>query len=130
MTKVAIVTGGASGLGKALAELLAKRGVEIVVADRQLDLARSVADEIVHGGGKATAAELDVRSFASFAALAQETKKRAGTIDYLFNNAGIAVGGEMASYAVEDWDDVIDVNLRGVAYGIQAVYPIMIAQRA
>jgi NAD(P)-dependent dehydrogenase (short-subunit alcohol dehydrogenase family) len=56
--------------------------------------------------------------------------ERTGRIDYLFNNAGIGVGGEMDHYAPEDWDDVIDVNLRGVAYGIQAVYPTMVRQRS
>jgi NAD(P)-dependent dehydrogenase (short-subunit alcohol dehydrogenase family) len=130
MSKVAIITGGASGIGKALAERLARSGVEVVLADRQIDMAEQVAESIRRAGGAAHAAELDVRSFEAFDALANHTKERSGRIDYLFNNAGIAVGGEMASYAVEDWDDVIDVNLRGVTNGIQAVYPRMIEQRA
>lgn len=71
-----------------------------------------------------------MRSAEAWAALAEETHERTGRIDYLFNNAGIGVGGEMRDYDLEDWDDVFDVNLRGVAYGIQAVYPRMIAQRS
>jgi NAD(P)-dependent dehydrogenase (short-subunit alcohol dehydrogenase family) len=128
MSKVAIITGGASGIGRALSEELARRGVEIVLADRQLEVAKEVAAGIEGAGGKASAAQLDVRSFEAFDALARDTHARTGRIDYLFNNAGIAVGGEMSTYGVEDYDDVIDVNLRGVTNGIQAVYPRMIAQ--
>jgi NAD(P)-dependent dehydrogenase (short-subunit alcohol dehydrogenase family) len=123
--KVAIITGGASGIGRALGEELASRGCEVVLADRQDELAGEVAKGIVGRGGRATAAALDVRDLASWQALVEATIARSGHIDYLFNNAGIAVGGEIDAYAREDWDDVIDVNLRGVAYGIQAVYAQM-----
>lgn len=128
--RVAIVTGGASGIGRAIAAELALRGAEVVIADRQIELAREIASEIAKNGGRASAHELDVRSAEAWAALAEETHERTGRIDYLFNNAGIGVGGEMRDYDLEDWDDVFDVNLRGVAYGIQAVYPRMIAQRS
>jgi NAD(P)-dependent dehydrogenase (short-subunit alcohol dehydrogenase family) len=128
--KVALITGGASGIGRALGEELARRGCEVVLADRQRDLAAEVARGIEERGGRATAAELDVRSLPSFEAVARATVERAGHIDYLFNNAGIGVGGEMDTYAPEDWDDVIDVNLRGVTNGIQAVYSTMIERRA
>jgi NAD(P)-dependent dehydrogenase (short-subunit alcohol dehydrogenase family) len=126
--KVVIVTGGASGIGRALGEELAHRGCEVVLADRQHSVAAEVAKGITDRGGRATAAELDVRSLPAFKAIAKDTLQRSGRIDYLFNNAGIVVGGEMASHVQEDWDDVIDVNLRGVVYGIQAVYPIMVKQ--
>src|SRR5262249_17167740 len=124
--KIALITGGASGIGRALAEELALRGCEVVLADRQLAVAEQVAGRIAEGGGRATAGELDVRNFPSFRAVAQGVIERAGQIDFLFNNAGIGVGGEINGYDTEDWDDVIDVNLRGVAYGIQAVYPSMV----
>jgi NAD(P)-dependent dehydrogenase (short-subunit alcohol dehydrogenase family) len=127
--KVAIITGGASGIGAALAKELAHVGAEVVLADRQVDLAERVASEIRASGGRATAAEADVRSFASLGHVVEATVLRLGAVDYLFNNAGIGVGGEMDSYELRDWDDVFDVNLRGVANGIQAVYPIMIRQR-
>jgi NAD(P)-dependent dehydrogenase (short-subunit alcohol dehydrogenase family) len=126
--KVAIVTGGASGIGKALGIELARRGAEVVLADRQHAAAEEVAAAIRADGGKATAVELDVRSHAAFKALADRTLARTGRIDYLFNNAGIGVGGEVGDYKLEDWTDVIDVNLLGVVHGIQAVYPAMIAQ--
>lgn len=128
--KVAIVTGGASGIGKGIVLELASRGCEVVIADRQIELGNEVVKEIEASGGRAAAVELDVRDAARFAVVAKETVSRSGRIDYLFNNAGIGVGGEMDTYRREDWDDVIDVNLRGVAYGIHAVYPIMIKQRS
>src|SRR6185312_3626412 len=79
---------------------------------------------------KAHAIELDVRSYPSFEQAVGEAVKQSGRIDYLFNNAGIGVGGEVDSYTLDDWNDVFDVNLRGVVHGIQAVYPIMIRQRS
>lgn len=128
--QVAIVTGGASGIGRALAEEIARRGVEVVIADLQTELAEQAAERIRQQRGRATAKQLDVRDAAAFADLARETARRTGRIDYLFNNAGIGRGGEISTYTQEDWDAVIDVNLRGVAYGIRAVYPIFIEQRA
>jgi len=126
--RVAVITGGASGIGRGFAMELAGRGCEVVLADRQVDLARQVVGDVEAIGGKGFAVELDVRDGARFAAVAREVVERSGRIDYLWNNAGIGVGGEMDVYRREDWDDVIDVNLKGVAYGIHAVYPIMIKQ--
>lgn len=126
--KVAIVTGGASGIGRALAGELASRGARLVLADRQHDLAIEVARVIEQKGGAAEALELDVRDRAAFAALADDVKARHGRIDFLFNNAGISVGGELVDYGPNDYDDVLDVNLRGVTHGIAAVYPKMVAQ--
>jgi NAD(P)-dependent dehydrogenase (short-subunit alcohol dehydrogenase family) len=128
--KVALITGGASGIGAALARALGERGAEVVVADRQAALAEDVAAKIRSAGGKASGAELDVRQLSSMARVVAETETRLGKVDLFFNNAGIGVGGEMDAYAARDWDDVFDVNLRGVAYGIQCVYPIMIRQRS
>ena len=124
--KIAVITGGASGIGAALAKGLARQGAEVVLADRQLALAEEVAETIRRSGGRASAYELDVRDMAAFARLAGETESRCGGVDYLFNNAGIGVGGEIHTYSPRDWDDVFDVNLRGVAYGVQAVYPMML----
>jgi NAD(P)-dependent dehydrogenase (short-subunit alcohol dehydrogenase family) len=128
--KVAVVTGGASGIGAAIAKAMAGAGAEVVLADRQVDMARSVASTIRERGGKATAVELDVRRLASMTGVVEDTVARSGGVHYFFNNAGIGVGGEVDTYEACDWDDVFDVNLRGVAYGIQAVYPVMIRQRA
>lgn len=123
---LAIITGGASGIGRAIGEALARRGDVVVLADRQAERVEEVAERIRSGGGKATSTVLDVRSFESWEALAQKYPRA----DWLFNNAGIGVGAEMCDYAREDWDDVIDVNLKGVCYGIQAFYPRMVARRS
>jgi NAD(P)-dependent dehydrogenase (short-subunit alcohol dehydrogenase family) len=129
-TKTVLITGGASGIGRAFAEELAEQGAEVILADRQIELAEEVATAIRQAGGRATASQLDVRDAVQFQRVVDETVSRTGGIDYFFNNAGIGVGGDVASYALADWDDVFDVNVRGVAYGIQAVYPVMRAQRS
>ena len=127
--KVAVVTGGASGIGRALGEELAHRGCEVVLADRQHELAAEVARGIAERGGRATAAELDVRSLPAFKALAADTLKRAGRIDYLFNNAGIGVAAEMDAYDPEDWDDVIQVNLTATFRLARAATKLMMRKR-
>jgi NAD(P)-dependent dehydrogenase (short-subunit alcohol dehydrogenase family) len=126
--KVAVITGGASGIGAALGKQLARAGAHVVLADRQAHLAEEVASSIRADGGSARAVELDVRSLPALTATAESIIQQLGAIDYFFNNAGIGVGGEMDAYEPGDWTDVFDVNLRGVAYGIQVFYPRMIAQ--
>ena len=128
--KVAFVTGGASGIGAALATKLVDGGAEVWIADRQIGAAQELAQRLDGGGAKAHAIELDVRSYSSFERAVAEVVQQSGRIDYLFNNAGIGVGGEVDSYTLDDWNDVFDVNLRGVVHGIQAVYPIMIRQHS
>jgi NAD(P)-dependent dehydrogenase (short-subunit alcohol dehydrogenase family) len=128
--KIAFVTGGASGIGAALATELVDKGAEVWIADRQVGAAGELAQRLNSGGGKAHVIELDVRSYPSFERAVAEAVQQSGRIDYLFNNAGIGVGGEVDSYTLDDWNDVFDVNLRGVVHGIQAVYPIMIRQHS
>jgi NAD(P)-dependent dehydrogenase (short-subunit alcohol dehydrogenase family) len=128
--KIAFVTGGASGIGAALATKLVDGGAEVWIADRQIGAAQELAQRLDSGGAKAHAIELDVRSYPSFESAVAEAVRQSGRIDYLFNNAGIGAGGEIDSYTLDDWNDVFDVNLRGVVHGIQAVYPIMIRQRS
>jgi NAD(P)-dependent dehydrogenase (short-subunit alcohol dehydrogenase family) len=128
--KIAFVTGGASGIGAALTTKLVDGGAEVWIADRQIDAAQELAQRLSSGGAKAHAIELDVRSYPSFERAVAEAVQQSGRIDYLFNNAGIGVSGEVDSYTLDDWNDVFDVNLRGVAHGIQAVYPIMIRQHS
>jgi NAD(P)-dependent dehydrogenase (short-subunit alcohol dehydrogenase family) len=125
-SKVALNTGGASGIGAALAKELGRGGAEVVLADRQLDLANDVAAAIRAEGARLV--ELDVQPAGVQRAVGGIIANQ--RVDYLFNNAGIGVAGEMDSYSAADWDDVIDVNLRGVAHGIQTVYPHMIRQRS
>jgi NAD(P)-dependent dehydrogenase (short-subunit alcohol dehydrogenase family) len=128
--KVAFVTGGASGIGAALAAELVERGAEVWIADRQIDAAEELARRLSDAGGQAHAIELDVRNYPDYEHAVDKAAQHSGRIDYLFNNAAIGVAGEIDSYALEDWYDVFDVNLRGVIHGIQAIYPIMVRQRS
>ena len=125
---VAVVTGGASGLGAALAEQLASGGATVVIADRQLELAQQHAQRLCQRGGQSTAAALDVRDASAFDALLEQVVSQHGRLDYLFNNAGVAHSGEARLYDLGDWHDVFAVNLAGIANGVQAAYPRMIAQ--
>jgi NAD(P)-dependent dehydrogenase (short-subunit alcohol dehydrogenase family) len=125
---VAIVTGGASGIGRALGEALARRGATVVLADVQVDLAEDVAARIRAGGGRATVEDLDVTDFAATSQLIQSTFQSAGRLDYVFNIAGIGIVGEARYYELDDWYRLLDVNLRGVVHGVQAAYPIMLRQ--
>jgi NAD(P)-dependent dehydrogenase (short-subunit alcohol dehydrogenase family) len=120
-----IITGGASGIGRALGEELARRGAEVVLADLQADRAEHVAAGIRATGLKATAAPLDVTNFKEVDNLVQQVVRSTGRLDYLFNNAGIVVAGEAEHYELTDWDRVVDVNLRGVIHGVQAAYSVM-----
>jgi NAD(P)-dependent dehydrogenase (short-subunit alcohol dehydrogenase family) len=114
----AIITGAASGIGRAMAEELARRGCEVVLADRQIEQAEEIASGIKASGGKATAVQIDVR----------DTFQRCGRLDYIFNNAGIAIPGGVNQYSIADWNYIVDVNLRGVINGVHATYPLMIGQ--
>ena len=124
----AIVTGGASGIGRALAEELAKRGCEVVLVDLQIESAEEVASEIRTSGGKAKAMEIDVTDFSAMEQLVQETVARTGRLDFIFNNAGIVIAGPVDRLGIEDWNQIVDVNLRGVINGTQATYKIMMKQ--
>jgi NAD(P)-dependent dehydrogenase (short-subunit alcohol dehydrogenase family) len=126
--KVALVTGGASGIGAALAARMADLGAAVWIADRQRELAEQVAHRLRDAGGRVRAIELDVRRADSFTGVVGDILAQSARIDYLFNNAGIGVAGEVDSYTLEDWTDVFEVNLHGVVHGIQAVYPVMIRQ--
>lgn len=124
----AVITGGASGIGRALSEELVKRGCEVVLADLQIELAEEVASTIRAAGGKARAFKLDVADFSAVERLLHETVERTGRLDYMFNNAGTAVSGGVDLHSIEDWNWIIDVNLRGVVNGVQAAYQIMLGQ--
>jgi NAD(P)-dependent dehydrogenase (short-subunit alcohol dehydrogenase family) len=125
---VALVTGGASGIGAALGRELARRGASVVLADRDGDLAREEAVRITAGGGRAESATLDVRDAVGFATLVNDVFERHGRLDYLFNNAGIAVGGEVSDLTLEDWREAVEVNLMGVVHGVAAAWPRLVAQ--
>jgi NAD(P)-dependent dehydrogenase (short-subunit alcohol dehydrogenase family) len=123
--KVAVVTGGAGGLGKALAEEMISRGCHVVLADIDAELLAKTASEMRRTGARVDARTVDVRDPAHLVALVGDTYRGLGRLDYLFNNAGINLCAELRDTTLEDWDRLIDVNLRGVIHGVHAVYPIM-----
>jgi NAD(P)-dependent dehydrogenase (short-subunit alcohol dehydrogenase family) len=125
---VALVTGGASGIGAALGRELARRGASVVLADRDAAEAEAGAARIAATGGRAEARALDVRDATAVEAAVADVFARYGRLDYLFNNAGIAVGGEVADLRLEDWRDAVEVNLMGVVHGVQAAWPRLVEQ--
>jgi NAD(P)-dependent dehydrogenase (short-subunit alcohol dehydrogenase family) len=122
--RVAIVTGGGSGIGAEIVRAMAGRGATIVIADIDEAAGKSVAAEL----DQVTAVTLDVRDAAAVADLVTQTKAEHGQLDYMFNNAGIAVGGLVEEFTLDHWDRVIDINLRGVIHGVHAAYPVMLKQ--
>ncbi len=122
------ITGGASGIGRAFGEAVAARGADVVLADLQSQLAVEAAESIRKRGGKATAAALDVRDRNAVERVVEDTVSRTGRLDYVFNNAGLGVFGEAHLYSDDDWDLVVDVNLRGVINVIRSTYPRLIEQ--
>jgi len=123
----ALVTGGASGIGAALGRELARRGAAVVLADRDEPEARAEAARAATGA-RVEGRGLDVRDAAAVAAAVADVFERYGRLDYLFNNAGIAVGGEAVDLRLEDWRDAVEVNLMGVVHGVQAAWPRLVAQ--
>jgi NAD(P)-dependent dehydrogenase (short-subunit alcohol dehydrogenase family) len=126
--KTAIVTGGASGIGKAVCEALAEHAAIVVVADLDAARAETVAQGIRAKGGRAQARELDVRDASGFQKLVDDTAAEHGRLDYLFNNAGIGIAGEERDVSLEDWNKVLDVDLHGVIHGVRAAYALMVKQ--
>ena len=126
--RVAIVTGGAQGIGRAVASRLVQSGARVAIWDRDTALAEKTAAEI-GPNGQAFVVACDMAEFASVTAAAAATAKTAGRIDVLVNNAGISgPNATVADYPVDDWRRVIDLDLNGVFYGCKAVVPTMVAQ--
>ena len=126
--KVAIVTGGASGIGQAVCEELGRRGTRVVAADVNSEGAEQVAAGISAAGGQAEAAYLDVTQSDQIQKLIDRTASKHGRLDYMFNNAGIATLGEVRDMTPEQWDRIIRINLMGVVYGTTAAYSLMVKQ--
>jgi NAD(P)-dependent dehydrogenase (short-subunit alcohol dehydrogenase family) len=128
--KIAIITGGASGIGQALCEELARRGALVVVADIDADRAQQVAFAIVGQGGRAESAQVDVADAKQMEKLVAQTVSRHMRLDYFFNNAAIGVVGELRDLTAEHWPRLVDVNLLGVVYDTMTAYTVMVRQGA
>ena len=123
----AIVTGGASGIGRALAIVLSARGADVALFDRDLAGAEAVAAEIEATGGRARVVGVDVTDPKALAAAIDGVLGELGRLDFMFNNAGIGLVGEVRDMAAEHWQRVIETDLLGVAYGTQLAYQRMLA---
>jgi NAD(P)-dependent dehydrogenase (short-subunit alcohol dehydrogenase family) len=125
---VALVTGGASGIGRAVCEEMARRGAMVIVTDIDAAGAQAVADGIGASGGRASAAGLDVRLAEEVERVYGEAAAAHGRLDYVFNNAGLAVIGEVRDLGLEHWRRLVDVNLGGVIHGVHSAYRLMVRQ--
>ncbi len=129
MSRIALVTGAASGIGLALSRALASRGDTVVLADLDETGARNAATSINSlGQGLAIPRRLDVRDADQCAAVVSDVHLTHGRVDLMVNNAGVGIGGPAEELSLEHWDHVIDINLRGVINGVRAAYPLMIQQ--
>jgi 3alpha(or 20beta)-hydroxysteroid dehydrogenase len=123
--KVALITGAARGMGAAEAELLAREGAAVIVADVLADEAETTAERIRGDGGTATALALDVTSEAAWASAVEQAEQRHGRIDALINNAGVSYRVGLLKGRLEDWDRVLAINLTGPMLGMRAVAEVM-----
>jgi NADP-dependent 3-hydroxy acid dehydrogenase YdfG len=122
--KVVAVTGASSGVGEATALLLAERGAKLVLGARRLDRLEALAGRIAAAGGEAAFARTDVKRRADLAALVNLASERFGKLDVLVNNAGIGPISPLDDLRVEEWEEMIDVNIKGVLYGIATALPL------
>ncbi|MFA5093290.1 MAG: 3-oxoacyl-[acyl-carrier-protein] reductase [Candidatus Omnitrophota bacterium] len=128
--KVALITGGARGIGQAIAMTFAKEGADIVVADVNLEIAQKTATEIEALGRKAMALEMDVTNYEKVEEGINKILDKMGKVDILVNNAGITKDNLLLRMSVADWDAVINVNLKGTFNCIKAVSRPMVKQRS
>ena len=125
MNKIVLITGASSGIGAGIARELAGAGATVILGARRIDRLEELAEEIRSDGGTVAIRRLDVTDRADVAAFAEAARERFGRVDVIVNNAGIMPLSPMASMKVEEWDRMVDVNIKGVLHGIAAVLPEM-----
>lgn len=126
--KVILITGASSGIGAGIARELASAGARVMLGARRIDRLEALAAEIREKGGTVMTRRLDVTDRADVAAFAEAARLAWGSVDVIVNNAGIMPLSLMASMKVEEWDRMVDVNIKGVLHGIAAVLPEMTAR--
>jgi NADP-dependent 3-hydroxy acid dehydrogenase YdfG len=127
--KVVVITGASSGLGEATARLLSAQGASIVLGARRIDRIQSLADELTGSGGKALAIPTDVTHYDQVKRLVDTAVQTFGRIDVIINNAGLMPHSPLERLKIDDWNRTIDVNIKGVLYGIAAALPYMKQQK-
>lgn len=128
--KVVLITGASSGIGAGIARELGEAGFKLMLGARRTDRLDILANEIRERGGQVQTRSLDVTDRANVAAFAEAARQSFGKVDVIVNNAGVMPLSLMASMKVDEWDRMIDVNIKGVLYGIAAVLPEMTARRS
>jgi NADP-dependent 3-hydroxy acid dehydrogenase YdfG len=128
--KVVVITGASSGLGEATARMLSAQGATVVLGARRLERIQSLADELSSNGGKALAIQTDVTDVDQVQQLVDAAVQTYGRIDVLINNAGLMPQSPLERRKIDDWNQMIDVNIKGVLYGIAAALPYMQQQKA
>ena len=128
--KVVVITGASSGLGEATAKLLSVQGAIVVLAARRTERIDKLAADIKEKGGKALAITTDVTDVEQVRKLVDKTVNEFGRIDVMINNAGLMQQSPLDSGKIEEWNNMIDLNIKGVLYGISAVLPIMQKQKS
>src|SRR5579872_3907002 len=128
--KVVVITGASSGLGEATARLLSAEGAIVVLGARRADRLRSLADELTGRGGKAIAVSTDVTHRDQVKRLVDTAVQAFGRVDVMINNAGLMPQSPLERLKIDEWDRMIDVNIKGVLYGIAAALPHMKQQKA
>ncbi|HSH02256.1 MAG TPA: SDR family oxidoreductase [Anaerolineae bacterium] len=129
--KIALITGAAAGIGQGLSQELARRGAHVIITDIDAPRLQATADAInALPNGRATPYPLDVTDPQAFQTVIQQTIDTHGRLDYLFNNAGITIAGEMQNLTLDHWHHVLNVNLLGVIHGCHLAYPHMIRQKS
>ncbi|MBC7481557.1 MAG: SDR family oxidoreductase [Rhizobacter sp.] len=123
--KVVVITGASSGLGEASARLLSSQGARVVLGARRVDRLQALVDEIARQGGEALALATDVTDRTQVQRLVDRAVDAFGRVDVMINNAGLMPHSPIVRLKVDDWDRMVDVNLKGVLYGIGAALPAM-----
>lgn len=129
-SKVAIVTGSASGLGKAIALRFAQAGADVVVADLNIENALKTAEEIKSMGRKSIAFPIDTRDSESFTKLIETTTKELGKLDFMINNAGIGIMKPIQEFTTNEIDLVVDIDLKGTIHGCKAALAYMVPRKS
>ncbi|MBD9399008.1 SDR family oxidoreductase [Pseudomonas sp. PDM11] len=128
--KVVLITGASSGIGEGCARLLAEKGARVVLGARRVERLEQLVEEIRASGGQAIARRLDVTDAADLQAFVDAAKAEYGRVDVLLNNAGVMPLSMIEALKLDEWNRMIDVNIRGVLHGIAAALPVMQAQRS
>jgi NAD(P)-dependent dehydrogenase (short-subunit alcohol dehydrogenase family) len=126
--KVAVVTGGAAGIGAELARQLTSAGAYVLIADLAKDAAERLADELSKDGGRVATCQCDVSRFDDVERAVNTAVQRFGRLDLMFNNAGVGLAGELRDLELSDWRPIVEVNLWGVIHGVHAALPVMLRQ--